>query len=187
MTMVFVGVGVGAAVAVRTIVGVGVGDAITVRVGVGVGDGGVVTTAGAMVTGNVFDAVVPAVAVTVTENGPAAVGLPLITPPELIESPAGSPLAEYVIAPEPPVAATLPLYATPTWPPGSEPVEMVNAGALTVIVTVAVAVFLVASVSLTDTVAVAAPAAVGVPLIVSVAPLPTAVSPAGSPVTAAHV
>jgi hypothetical protein len=140
-----------------------------------------------MVTVNVFDAVVPAVAVTVTENEPAAVGLPLIAPPELIESPAGSPLAEYVIVPEPPVAATLPLYATPTWPPGSEPVEMVNAGALTVIVTVAVAVFLVVSVSLTDTVAVAAPAVVGVPLIVSVAPLPVAVSPAGSPVTAAQV
>ena len=45
----------------------------------------------------------------------------------------------------------------------------------------------VASVSLTVTVAVADCAVVGVPLIVSVAPLAVAVSPAGSPVTAAQL
>lgn len=109
--MTMVGVGVGVAVAVRTIDWVGVGDAANVRVGVGVGDsdGEVGTTAGVMVTVNVFFAVVPAVAVTVTGNEPDAVGVPLITPPKLIDSPAGSPLAEYVITPEPPVAVTLPL------------------------------------------------------------------------------
>jgi len=41
--------------------------------------------------------------------------------------------------------------------------------------------------SWTDTGIANVPAAVGVPLIVSVAPLAFAVSPAGSPVTAAHV
>ena len=84
------------------------GDAITVRVGVGVGVAGGVAAA-AMVRVNVFDAVEPAVAVTVTEKVPDAVGVPLIAPPELIASPPGSPLAEYVIVPEPPVATTLPL------------------------------------------------------------------------------
>lgn len=62
-----------------------------------------------------------------------------------------------------------------------------TAGALTVIVRVAVAVFGVASLSLADRVTVAAPAVVGVPLIVSVAPLAVAARPAGSPVTGAQV
>jgi hypothetical protein len=84
MMTVFVGVGV----AVRMIVGDAVG--VTVREGLGLGD---VETAGLMVRVNVFDAVVPAVAVTVTEAEPAVVGVPLIVPAELIESPAGSPLA----------------------------------------------------------------------------------------------
>ncbi|MDX6340774.1 MAG: hypothetical protein QOH87_912, partial [Trebonia sp.] len=51
-------------------------------------------------------------------------------------------------------------------PFGSEPVVIFTGGALTVIVTVLVAVFGVDSVSLAVTVAVAAPAVVGVPLIV---------------------
>jgi len=80
----------GVGVAVRMIDGDGDGDAITVRDGDGVGD---VEAAGLMVRVNVFDAVVPAVAVTVTEAEPAVVGVPLIAPAELIESPAGSPLA----------------------------------------------------------------------------------------------
>jgi len=58
---------------------------------------------------------------------------------------------------------------------------------LTVIVTVVVAVFGVASVSRAVTVAVAVWAVVGVPLIVSVPPLAAEVSPAGSPVTAPQV
>lgn len=87
--------------------GLGLGDAIVLD-GDGDGEAGGVAAA-AMVTVNVFDADVPAVAVTVTEKVPAAVGVPLIAPPELIASPAGSPLAAYVIVPEPPVAVTLPL------------------------------------------------------------------------------
>jgi hypothetical protein len=65
----------------------------------------------------------------------------------------------------------------------------VNTGgaALTVIVRVAVRFAGVASVSLTDRPTENDPAAVGVPLIVSVAPLALDVSPAGSPVTAAQV
>jgi hypothetical protein len=69
-------------------------------------------------------------------------------------------------------------------------VVIVSEGALTAIATVADAVFGVDSVSLTVTVAVAAPpvvGVVGVPLIVSVAPLALAVSPAGSPETAPQV
>lgn len=89
--------------------GLGLGDAV-VLVGDADGEaGGVTTTAAAMVRVNVFDAVVPAVAVTVTEKVPDAVGVPVIAPPEPIVSPPGSPLAAYVIVPEPPVATTLPL------------------------------------------------------------------------------
>ncbi len=72
-------------------------------------------------------------------------------------------------------------------PLGSEPVVIDSAGALTVIVRVVAAVFGVDSVSRAVTVAVEVPAAVGVPLIVSVAPLPLAFSPAGRPVTAPQV
>ena len=67
---------------------------------------------------------------------------------------------------------------------------IVGGAVLTVMVTVADAVFGVDPVSLTVTVAGAARpvvGVVGVPLIVSVAPLPLAVSPAGSPETAPQV
>jgi hypothetical protein len=70
---------------------------------------------------------------------------------------------------------------------GSEPVVIDSAGALTVIVRVVVAVFGADSVSLAVTATVEVPAVVGVPLMVSVAPLPLAFSPAGRPVTAAQV
>ena len=63
----------------------------------------------------------------------------------------------------------------------------VNAGLLTVMFTVAVPVPWGVPLSWTDTGIANVPAAVGVPLIVSVAPLALAVSPAGSPVTAPHV
>jgi hypothetical protein len=72
-------------------------------------------------------------------------------------------------------------------PLGSEPVVIDSAGALTLIVTVVVAVFGVDSVSLTVTVTVEVPAFAGLPLIVSVPALALEVSPAGSPVTAAQV
>ena len=72
-------------------------------------------------------------------------------------------------------------------PPGSEPVVIDSAGALTVIVRLVVAVFGVDSVSRAVTVTVEVPAVVGVPLMVSVPALALEVSPAGSPVTAPQV
>jgi hypothetical protein len=66
-------------------------------------------------------------------------------------------------------------------------VAIVSADALTVRVRLAVPDPAGGPLSLTDSATVAVPAAVGVPLIVSVAPLAVAVSPAGSPVTAAQV
>src|ERR1700751_1496614 len=42
------------------------------------------------------DAPVPSLAVTVTLEVPAVVGVPEISPEELMDSPAGSPVAEYV-------------------------------------------------------------------------------------------
>ena len=71
--------------------------------------------------------------------------------------------------------------------PAVSEVVVIDTAAPTVIVRVAVAVFGVDSVSLADRVTVKVPAVVGVPLIVSVAPLPVAVRPAGSPVAAAQV
>jgi hypothetical protein len=85
-------------------VGLGDGDArMIVDDGVGVDD---VVTTGLMTTVYVAEAVVPAVAVTVTLKLPDAVGVPLIIPAELIASPPGSPLAAQVMMPVPPVAAT---------------------------------------------------------------------------------
>lgn len=91
-------------------VGVGDGDAITVLDGVGVGVGeDVTTTAGLMTRLSVAVADVPAFAVRATEKVPDAVGVPLIAPAELIESPAGRPVAVHVAVPVPPVAATVAL------------------------------------------------------------------------------
>ncbi len=80
--------------------GVGVG------VGVGLGDA---MTGVVIVMEKVFDADVPAVAVTVTLKVPDAVGVPLIVPPAEMLSPPGSPLAVHVAAPVPPVAARVAL------------------------------------------------------------------------------
>ena len=52
---------------------------------------------------------VPAVAVTVTLKVPDAPGVPLMVPPADIVSPAGSPLADHVMVPLPPVAVTVAL------------------------------------------------------------------------------
>jgi hypothetical protein len=88
----------------------GDGDAITVLDGVGVGVGeDVTTTAGLMTRLSVAVADVPAVAVRATEKVPDAVGVPVIAPAELIESPAGRPVAVHVAVPVPPVAATVAL------------------------------------------------------------------------------
>src|ERR1700722_14759252 len=69
-----------------------------------------VTTAAAMIdTLNVAEAVCTGDAVsetvTATENVPDAVGVPLIVPAALIASPAGSPVADQVSVPAPPVDA----------------------------------------------------------------------------------
>jgi hypothetical protein len=72
--------------------------------GTTLGDG-LVIAAGSMTRVNDLVAVVPAVAVTVTAKLPDAVGVPLISPVEVIVSPAGSPLAAHVTVPVPPVAA----------------------------------------------------------------------------------
>ena len=85
-----------------------VGEAVADTVGLGVGEA-VTTAAGLMTRPSVAEADVPAVAVTTTEKLPDAVGVPLIVPAELIESPAGSPVAVHVAVPVPPVAATVAL------------------------------------------------------------------------------
>jgi len=64
---------------------------------------------------------------------------------------------------------------------------IVIAGALTVRVRLVAPVPWGVAPSWTDSATVEVPAVVGVPLMVSVAPLALAVSPAGSPVTAAQV
>jgi hypothetical protein len=74
-----------------------------------VDEDGVGVTGVVIVMLSVFDADVPAVAVTVTLKVPEAVGVPLITPAELIDRPPGSPLADQVIVPVPPVAARVAL------------------------------------------------------------------------------
>jgi len=77
--------------------------------GVGVGEDG--TTTGAMVMlyvpVAVWAGVAVSVTVTVTVKEPAAVGVPLIAPAELMLSPAGSPVAAYVLVPAPPAAVTV--------------------------------------------------------------------------------
>lgn len=76
----------------------------------GEAEGEVVLTALGLIARLSFaDADVPAVAVTVTEKEPDSVGVPLIVPAELIESPAGSPVAVHVAVPVPPVATTVAL------------------------------------------------------------------------------
>jgi hypothetical protein len=82
--------------------------AVGVTVTVGVDEGEAVVTVLALMTRlSVAEADAPAVAVTTTGKVPDAVGVPLIVPPELIESPAGRPVAVHVAAPVPPVAATV--------------------------------------------------------------------------------
>ncbi len=49
-------------------------------------------------------------------NVPAVVGVPLMTPDELIDSPGGSPVAENVYGGVPPLADSVRLVAVPTVP-----------------------------------------------------------------------
>ena len=99
---------------------------------------------------------------TVKLEEPAVVGVPEITPPELIVRPAGR-LPELVVqlyGVAPPVAAKDWLYATPTCPPGNELV-VIASPELTVIDRDWVAVWL--ALSDTFTTKPEAPAVVGVP------------------------
>ena len=123
------------------------------------------------------------VTLTVKLEGPAAAGVPEIVPPERL-SPAGSdPLAtDQVYGGVPPVALSACEYPTPTVPAGNEEVLMLNAGAL--IVTDSAALAAAEALSVTLTVKPDNPAAVGVPEIVPAAKL----SPAGSdPLASDHV
>jgi hypothetical protein len=96
-----------------------------------------------IVTEYSFVAVAEAASVTrtVKVEEPAAVGVPLKTPPADRSSPAGRVPADtdQLFVPVPPVAVSVWLYAVPTVPAGSEAGEIViPAAAFTVIVTVAV-------------------------------------------------
>ncbi len=68
-----------------------------------------------------------------------AVGVPEITPPELIERPAGKPVADQLYGVVPPVAAIVMLYACPTWPAFRAVVVIVSGAAVTVSPSVALA------------------------------------------------
>jgi len=119
--------------------------------------------------------------VTVTDavKGPAAVGVPVTWPAELMESPAGRPVAVKLYGVVPPEAVTVALYAVPTVPFGREVVVSTSPVGAIVMVTfpVLVCAGLLESVTVTD--AVNVPAAVGVPVIW---PLGLMDSPAGRPV-----
>jgi hypothetical protein len=64
--------------------------------------------------------VAESVTLTVKFEVPAVVGVPLMTPPELKDSPAGSvpESSDHVYGVTPPVAESVWLYATPIWPSG---------------------------------------------------------------------
>jgi hypothetical protein len=117
-------------------------------------------------------------------DGPAAVGVPEMTPAELIARPGGSaPLAsDHVYGGLPPVAPSVVEYGTPTVAAGSDVVVMTSGGA-TVIDSDLVVECVAASV--TFTVKVDVPALVGVP---EMTPALLIASPAGSePIDTDHV
>ncbi len=100
-------------------------------------------TAAATVMVNDFDAVcavgvVESVTFTVKLNEPDAVGVPEIVPPvESVTPPGNAPeLTFQVYGVVPPLAASVVEYAVPTWPEGTELVEIVTGvtAAVTVIV-----------------------------------------------------
>jgi hypothetical protein len=122
---------------------------------------------------------------TVKFDVPYAVGVPLITPPELKESPAGNEpaLSDHEYGVTPPEAASVWEYATPTVPPGRLEVVTLRSGGITIeSAWSSVALTL----SVTRAVKFEVPAAVGVPEIVPVE-LPSD-NPAGRlPETIDHV
>src|ERR1035437_4813007 len=104
---------------------------------------------------------VASVTVTLIVAGPATVGVPVMAPQEeSINNPAGSPVAVHPNGVATPVAATGPLYATPTKPFGSEAVVITRAASIVTEngLVVHKCVGLVASVRVTLIVAGAAPA-----------------------------
>ncbi len=89
--------------------------------------------------------------------------------------------------PLPPVTVTVPEYALPIVAVVAAVLVIDIAGSPTVIVRLVFPVPCGVPLSCTDSATVDVPTAVGVPLMVSVAPLPAAFSPAGRPVGAAQV
>jgi hypothetical protein len=89
--------------------------------------------------------------------------------------------------PFPPVTVTVPEYAVPTVAVPGAWLVITNGGSPTVRVRLFAPDPWGVALSCTDNGIVKLPVAVGVPLMVSVAPLAVAFSPAGSPVTVAQV
>jgi hypothetical protein len=125
----------------------------------------------------VFDVVALSVTLTVKLADPAAVGVPDIAPPVDRLNPAGSDPADsdHEYGGDPPDAANVCEYATPTVPAGSDDVVMPSAGGL--IVSDRAAVVDAAALSVTLTVKFTVPAAVGVP---DIAPPVDRLNPAGN-------
>ena len=98
----------------------------------------------ALIAIEVMSVSVPAslVAVTVTEppNVPAALGVPVIRPPEVMDKLVGNPAADQVLPPPPPLAVIWKLYGTPTVPPVALGLLLITGAALTVKLLVAVLV-----------------------------------------------
>jgi hypothetical protein len=121
------------------------------------------------------------VTLTVNEEVPAAVGVPLITPEVLSVNPAGKDpeLIDQLYGVVPPVAANVDEYEVPAVPPGREEVVICTAvtEAVTVMLRLAVAVCAGELESVTLTVNEEVPAVVGVPLIT---PEVLSVRPAGN-------
>jgi len=129
-------------------------------------------------------AVIASVTLTTTVDVPAAVGVPEIVPvEELIDRPAGRPVADHVYGVVPPLAVGVAgVYAVPTCPLGSADGHATVSGGAIVKLYVFVDDAVIASVTVPVTVK--EPAAVGVPEIAPVVAL--IAKPAGRPV-ADHV
>ena len=126
----------------------------------------------------------PSFTVIEAVKGPETVGVPVITPPAEIDSPAGSPVADQVNVPVPPVAfIVVEGYATLIVPAGSDVVVILRGG--TVMERDREAVLAGVDESVTDTVNVNVPVAVGVPDIVP--SLATEIPGGGVPTVTDHV
>jgi hypothetical protein len=119
------------------------------------------------------------VARTVRFAVPAVVGVPLTTQPAPIDSPAGNvpDVTEQLYGPVPPLTPTVALYATATWPFGSEATVIASGAGAIVRLTGPLVVAVGLAESVAFTVRFAVPATVGVPLTTQP---PPSESPAGS-------